>query len=196
MSRTLHLLVAAAALTCVATPLAAQDSRFTADLRGEVAFPIEKLHDAELNTGLGFGATLAVRLQPHLHMYGGWDWLHFASKENSFGGDKADFEETGYTLGLRFQHPFREPGTLQFRVEGGATYKHVEVENTDGDIILDSGHSAGFEGGAGLVLPYGRWQVVGMIRGRSLSPEFTVANTTTKGTLRYVGIELGGTVRF
>ena len=63
-----------------------------------------------------FMRTLAVRALKHLHVYGGWDWMHFSS-DNSFAGSNMDFEETGYTYGLRYQHPLRgETGGLLFRL--------------------------------------------------------------------------------
>jgi hypothetical protein len=127
----------------------------------------------------------------HLHLYAGWDWLHFAA-DQSFAGSDQDFEETGYTMGLRFQHPFRDGGRLSYRVETGGTFKHVEIENGDGNIIADSGHELGFELGAGVVMPVGAsWTITPLARFRSLSPEFTIAGTTTTGTLRYAALELG-----
>ena len=191
-----HLVILAATTLLVsATPLAAQQ-RVSADLRIAVATPTEKLSGADLDPGMGLGATIAVRLQPHLHVYGGWDWMRFRA-DHSFAGAKMDFEETGYTLGLRFEHPIRETSRFSYRVEAGATYKHIEVENEDGDIIADSDHGAGFEAGAGLLTPLaGSFKLTTMLRYRSLARDFTVANTTSSGSLRYGALEIGITRRF
>jgi hypothetical protein len=166
--------------------------RFAVDFRVAPAAPTQDLAGADLSTGAGFGASLAWRLQPHLALYGGWDWLHFQA-DQSFAGADLDFEETGYDAGLRFEHPFDDDGGLLYRLEGGATYKHVEVEDSDGDLISDSGHGFGFEGAAGVVVPFGSgaWRFAPMLRYRSLSPEFTVGNVTTDGKLRYATLELG-----
>ena len=187
--------IAAATLLVSAGPLSAQE-RLTLDIRTAVAIPTEKFANADLDPGIGFGATLAFRLQPHLHVYGGWDWLHF-SADQSFAGSKMDFEETGYTLGLRFEHPIRESSRFAYRIEAGGTYKHIEVENEDGDIVADSDHGAGFEAGAGLLTPIrGGWRLSTMLRYRSLNRDLTVANTTSSGSLRYGALEVGITRRF
>jgi hypothetical protein len=176
-----------------ALPLSAlQAQRFGVDLRVAPAAPTQELAGADLSTGVGFGGTLAWRLQPHLAVYGGWDWLHFRA-DRSFAGTDLDFEETGYDLGLRFEHPFAGDEGLRYRIEGGATYKHVEVEDEEGELVSDSGHSFGFEGGAGVVVPFGTgaWRFAPMLRYRSLSPEFTVGGVTTDGKLSYAMLEIG-----
>lgn len=168
--------------------------RFTADIRPIVATPT-RLAGADLEVGIGFGATLAMQLQPHLHVYGGWDWLQFGSN-NSFGGLHHDFGETGYTFGLRFEHPLGDASPMRYRLEGGGTYKHVEIEDEDGDIVADSKHSPGFEFGMGLLWPAGEtWRVGTTVRYRSLHPDFT-GSATTSGTLRYMGLEMGVSRRF
>jgi hypothetical protein len=188
-------MTAAAMLVALTTSVPAQQ-RVSLDLRAPAATPTGKLAGADLGTGIGIGGTVAFRLLPHLHLYGGWDYLHFTS-EQSFAGVENDFEETGYTFGLRFQHPRREGSALSYRIEAGGTYKHVEVEDHHGDLIVDSGHSFGYEGGLGLVFDLGSmWQLVPMARFRSLSPEFEMGSSTYTGNLRYVGLEIGAARRF
>jgi hypothetical protein len=188
----LALTLALASTTTVATA----QQRTTLDLRATVVSPITDFADADLSMGLGFGGTIAYRLQPHLHLYGGWDWIRFHS-DASFAGTDMDFEETGYTLGLRFQHPLRRSDRIWCRLEGGALYKHIEIEDADGDLIDDSGHGLGFELGAGLSMAFGeKWNVVPMARLRSHAPSFTIGAITTDATMRYVGVELGFSRRF
>jgi hypothetical protein len=189
--------IAATALSLFALPYdAPAQERIALDVRGVLASATGDLADADVGTGFGFGATLALRVQEHLHLYGGWDWLHFGADEAFAGGD-ADFEETGYTFGLRYEHQLRAGWRTGFRLEGCGTYKHVEVEDGDGDPIADSDHKLGFELGAGLVTPLGdTWRVTTMGRFRSLSPEFDVAPATTSGTFSYVALEIGLTRRF
>lgn len=184
--------VACLALAVFTPALEAQ--RLTFDFRPVVATPGD-LAGADLEMGVGFGATLAWRLQPHLHLYGGWDWLHFGSG-NSFAGSDIDFEETGYTFGLRFQHPLSDASDSFYRIEGGGTYKHVELEDDDGDIIADSKHGLGYEAGIGFLWPMGGWHFGPTVRFRSLDPEFEISGVTTSGTLRYVGLELSLSRRF
>ncbi len=184
-------LLSLAALIALGATGATAQNRFALDLRAAVDAPAGKLADADLSTGVGFGSTLAVRVQPHLSVYGGWDWLHFTARQ-SFAGSDRDFEETGYTLGLRFEHPFANRARLAYRLEAGGTYKHVEIEDGGGDLLSNSGHSLGYEGGLGLVLSQGRgWRLTPTLRYRSLSPEFTIGSAKTSANLRYFGIDVG-----
>ncbi len=177
-------------------PTAAAQQRTTLDLRAAVVSPITDFADADLSMGLGLGGTVAFRLQPHLHLYGGWDWVRFHS-DASFAGTDLDFEETGYTLGLRFQHELPWNERMSGRVEVGALYKHIEIEDADGARISDSGHALGFELGAGLSMVFGeKWNVVPLVRLRSHAPSFTIGATTTDATMRYLGVELGFSRRF
>jgi hypothetical protein len=183
--------LAAAAFT---SDLTAQ--RLTVDLRGAVAAPTSELGGTDLGIGAGFGGTVAWQLQPHLHLYGGWDWMRFAA-DNSFAGAEPDFEETGYTFGLRFEHPLRPTSRTLYRLEAGGTYKHIEVEDENGDIIADTDHGLGYELGAGLLMPLGEtWKLAPTLRYRALSRDFTVGATTTSGDLRYVALEIGFSRRF
>jgi hypothetical protein len=186
------------AILVLALSIGASEARAQAlgiGLRTTGAVSTQKLAGAELDTGLGFGGVLSYRLQQHLAAYGGWDWLRFHAAE-SFAGADADFEETGYTLGLRFEHPFGD-GSVSYRVEAGMTYKHVEVENEAGDLVADSGHEPGFELGGGLVLPLrGAWRLAPSIRYRSLQPVFEVDGLTRESALRYAAVELGLSYRF
>lgn len=179
-----------------ATPSGLKAQQLSLDLRAVGATSTQRLAGADLSVGVGFGATLAYRIQPHVSTYGGWDWMHFQA-EQSFAGADMDFEETGYTLGLRFDHPIRGDSGPLFRIEAGGTYKHVEVENTSGDIVADSGHELGLEAGGGVVIPLGTaWRLTPTVRFRSLSPAFDVTGVTTKTDLRYMGVELGVSRQF
>jgi hypothetical protein len=186
--------LAVLASALLTTDIAAQ--RITLDLRGAVAAPTSELGDADLGVGAGFGGTVAFRLQPHLHLFGGWDWMRFTA-ENSFAGPDRDFEETGYTLGLRFEHPLRPSSRTLYRIEAGGTYKHIEVEDSDGDLIEDTGHGLGYELGAGLLVPLGEtWKLAPTLRYRALARDFTIGSTTTSGDLRYMALEIGFSRRF
>lgn len=193
--RTTLALGAAALALAFSSPIAGAQQRVTLDLRTTLVSPISDV-DADLSPGFGFGGTIAYRLQPHLHLYGGWDWIRFTS-DQSFAGADLDFEETGYTFGLRFEHPLGNDSRRMYRLEAGGLYKHLEIEDSDGALVDDSGHGLGFELGAGLLLPMGeRWSLVPAARFRSHSPSFDVGSGTTEGTMSYVGIELGFSRRF
>src|SRR5688500_12614221 len=70
-------------------------SRFSATINPGVNLPLKDLADADLKTGFGFEVNVAYRFLPHLAAYTGWGWSRFSADE-SFAGNKTDFEETGY----------------------------------------------------------------------------------------------------
>jgi hypothetical protein len=168
------------------------DRRFALELRVG-AGPSEDPNNAALDPGLGFEVLVEYRLMRHLLGYGGWDWHHFGS-EQSFAGADMDFEETGYAFGLRFEHPFGgETGAgPAWWVRGGATVNHIEIENTSGDIVADTGHGFGWEAGAGMTFHIGeRWNLTPGLRYRALSRDLTVSGTTSTMDLRYTLVEIG-----
>jgi hypothetical protein len=189
----LRIVIAAALALLTSRDLTAQ-GRFAFDLRAGVAAPTSTFAGADLSLGLGLGGALALSLNDHMQLYSGWDWLSFRV-DRSFAGDDRQFEETGYTFGLRHDQPFSpiQGGRwFELRVEAGGTYKHIEVENTDGDIIASSDHAAGFELGVGAVsLKSGQWRFTPMIRYRSTPSAIVLGGTRTGGRLRYVGLEVG-----
>lgn len=181
----------------VGVPTSSAQSRWQFELRPGVAIPTQDLADASLQTGLGFEGTIGYRLMPHLAVYGGWDWHHFNAKQ-SFAGADMDFEETGYAFGLRFQHPLRgETGGVAFQLRAGGTVNHIEVEDNDGELVVDTDHGLGFDLGVGLALRAGSgWELVPGVRYRSLKRDFVIGTTTTPGTLSYLALEVGFAKRF
>ena len=125
--------------------------RWAIQVRPGVDFSTNKLGDAKLTTGYGFDATVNYKFIPQLALYAGWGWNKF-SADKSFAGDNNDFEETGYTFGLQFMHPF-ERTKLHYLIDAGIINNHIEVENSDGDIIADSGHGLGWQAGIGIAVP-------------------------------------------
>lgn len=171
-------------------PFISAQSRWSVELRGGANFATKDLSDATLNTGFGFEGTAAFRFMPHLSAYGGWGWNQF-SADKSFAGADIQFEETGYTFGLRFLHPFGA-SKLHYLVEGGGVANHIEIENKDGDIIADTGHGLGWQIGAGLGIPLSdRFRITPSIRYRSLSREFEINEVKTAVDLNYLSAGLG-----
>lgn len=180
----------------VATPLEAQRP-WSVELQGGAGFPVGDLEEP-LVTGPGVGAVLAYRFLPHLAVYGGWDWFRFGSG-TSFAGNEVDFEETGYVLGLRFEHPlpFDIGIPLAYRIHGGATYKHLELEDADGVIIADSGHGFGWEVGGGLTWDVNpRWYLSPGVRYRALDRDVDLDDVTNELNLTYWALQLGVGFRF
>jgi hypothetical protein len=180
---------------------ARESSRWSMELNVDGAFPAAKLGDAELDAGLGFGGNVRVRLQRHLLAYAGWEWHHFAT-DNLIASQELDVEETGYTFGLRFEHPFRGESSADGRALGywlraGGTVNHLEIENDDGDLVADTKHGLGWEAGGGLTIPLrDRLALAPGVRYRMLSRDLTIGQTTRSVTLRYVTATVGFTVAF
>ncbi len=176
--------------------LAAQQS-WAFEGRLNVDVPTQELAGEDLGTGLGFGGTLHYRFLPHLGVYGGWDWAHF-NPDNSFAGADVDLEETGYSFGLRFEHPFAgEEGGTAWWARAGGTYAHLEFEDRDGDLITDTGHGLGWEVAGGIAYGFRpSWMVNPGVRFRSLSRDVTIGNTTRSVDLSYLALEVGIARRF
>lgn len=185
------------ALLIASVPCAAQQ-RWAFEGRAGAAFPTGDPGADELSTGVAFDGTVRYRFMPHLAAYVGWDWIHFLADE-SFAGSDIDFEETGYALGLRFEHPFSGESNSgpAFWIRGGATYDHIELENDDGDSVADSGHGFGWEAGAGLAFDVGtRWSVTPGVRYRALTRDVEVGAASAEVELRYLTAGVGVAIRF
>ncbi len=187
----------AVALLLAAAPLQAQ-SRWSLEFRGNAAMPTTELAGDELSTGVGFEGNVGFHLYQHMSLYAGWDWTHF-NAEQSFAGPDMDFEETGYVFGLRWEHPFTgEVGNgLASWIRAGATVKHIEVEDDEGEIIGDSGHGLGWEVGAGLSVPLGSsWRLTPGLRYKSLSRDLEVGSANADWDVSDVTFELGARWHF
>ncbi|MGD2068618.1 MAG: outer membrane beta-barrel protein [Gemmatimonadota bacterium] len=188
------IIIASSALVALlaASPVRAQD-RWSFELRAGGAMPGEDFGSGDLQyAAFGFEGTVRYRLAEHLAAYAGWDWLHFDADEE-FALSDAEFEETGYVFGLRFEHPFRgESGGPGAWVRLGGTWDHIEVENEAGEIVSDSGHGLGWEMAGGLALGLGdRWILTPGLRYRSLSRDVTWTQATVPVDLDYLALEIG-----
>jgi hypothetical protein len=171
-----------------------QPPRWSFEVSGDAAFPTSTLAGADLRTGGGFGVNARYRLQPHLAAYAGWEW-HVQQTTELLAGQTLDLNDTGYALGLRFEHPL--VATVAGWARGGALINHVEVENESGNTVDDTGHGLGWEAAVGLTFPL--TQRVGLVPGvryRTLSPDITVGGVTRSATLSYVTAGIGLSVTF
>ena len=166
------------------------NNRWSLEFRPSFDYATQDISDADLGIGFGLEGTIAYRFMPHLAAYAGWSWNHFAV-EQSFAGDDSGFEETGYTFGFQFIHPIGESG-LSYLVRAGGTYNHLEIENNDGDIIIDSGHGLGWQAEAGLVIPLSeKFSLLPSVRYRSLNRDIEINNVSTSVDLNYLSVGVG-----
>jgi len=166
------------------------EKRFGFELSTGASVATSKLSGVKLNPGFGFEGILHYRFMPHLSVYGGWGWNRFGADE-SFTGDDVCFEETGYVFGLEFKHPIGEL-PLAYYLRGGALYNHIEVENSDGDIIMDSGHGLGWQLAGGIDVPLGKnWSLTPGIKFNSLNREVNDEGVTLPLDQNYISVRVG-----
>jgi hypothetical protein len=176
-------------LAHLADPSALRAQRIDIDVRGTGGIPIGGFAGAELDPGIGFGGTVAVRLGPRSFVYGGWDWIRLGAKE-SFAGTNRRIEESGYALGFRFEP--RAGDGIRNRIEVGPTYRRVVISSEEGDRIVESRHRWGAELAAGLVLPLSQsWKMTPSLRLRWVEAEFSLADARTRGAIRYAALDYG-----
>ncbi|HEX6644978.1 MAG TPA: outer membrane beta-barrel protein [Gemmatimonadales bacterium] len=191
-------LVIAATALLVPASLPAQ-SPFSVEIGGGVAVPVQDFGNADLGTGFGFGANVRYRFQPHFSAYAGWEWHHFSAE---LAPDELDVEETGYTFGVRYEHPFgseRPAGSPSpaVWVRAGGTLAHFEVEDEAGDPAGDTDHGLGWEAGAGISWPItNRIAVTPGVRLRMLKREINMGLGVQDATLSYLAAGVGVVIGF
>ncbi|WP_299215402.1 outer membrane beta-barrel protein [uncultured Aquimarina sp.] len=192
--RTLKIIIIAFLIVSINETLFAQE-KWSVEIRPGLKLPTKDIGDADLKVGFGFEATIAYNFMEHLAGYAGWGYNTFRAV-NSFAGEDADFDETGYTFGLRFIHPIGD-SSLSLLARAGGIYNHIEVESESGDINIDSGHGLGWEIGAGLDIDLGKnWSLRPQIGYRSLSRDLEITNTTIDAKLNYISFDMGISKRF
>ena len=161
------------------------------EVRPGVNFPTSDLTtNTSLKTGFGVEGTVSYNFMTNLGVYGGWSWNRFSS-DQSFAGPSMDFEETGYTYGLQYFMPIGSSDSRLF-FKGGGLWNHIEVENSNGELIDDTGHGFGWQLEAGISLPLSdRWNIQPGIRYRSLSRDFSAGNTSFEANLNYLSLGVG-----
>lgn len=171
------------------------EKHFGVEINAGLSIPLNKLDNTQLNPGFGFEGILHYRFIPYTGVYAGWGWNRFGADE-SFAGKDVCFEETGYVFGLQFKHPFGQSPVSYF-VRAGGLYNHIEIENAEGDIIMDSGHGWGWQLAGGIDLPIGRnWSVMPGLKFNSLKTEVENEGIITQLNQNYVSVRVGIIKRF
>lgn len=178
----------------IVTAVAAQaQPRFSIEATAVGAHATQDFGSADLDTGFGFGLNARYRFMPHLGAYAGWNWNHYATSALLPG--EVDVEETGYALGLRFEHPMT--AQLDGWLRAGALIAHFELEDHDGSFIADSKHGLGWEVAAGVTVPLGsRFALTPGIGYRSLTRKIEIGSTRQDVTLAGVNVGTGIVYRF
>ena len=164
--------------------------RWSVEGRSNLSIATKDFIDTELGIGFGFDGIIAYRFLPHLAVYGGWGWNHF-NAEKSFAGSDIDFEETGYTFGLQFVHPIGN-SKLNYLLQAGALFNHIEAENQEGDLVADSDHGLGWQISGGLTIPLAkRLELVPRVGYHSLRRDLKAGSVATRADQNYVSASVG-----
>lgn len=172
------------------------EKRFAFELNSGVSVAVNKIDDASVKPGFGFEGVFHYRFMPHLGIYGGWGWNKFASDDNTFAGNDVCFEETGYVIGLNFNHPIGS-SNLAYYARAGALYNHIETENADGDIVNDSKHGLGFQLAGGIDVPLGKnWSFTPGLKFNFLSRDTKYEGISKTLDYQYISARVGFLKRF
>lgn len=165
------------------------EKRFGVELNGGVSFATRELGGLDLNTGFGFEGLFHYRFMPHLGAYAGWGWNKF-STDDAFAGSNVDVEETGYVLGLQFNHPI-STSPFSYYVRLGGLYNHLEFED-GGDVLEDTGHGLGFQIAGGIEVELGsNWSINPGLKFNALSRDIETAGNNTELNLNYINVRVG-----
>jgi long-subunit fatty acid transport protein len=197
MKRNIKVLAVMLAVSMVLSSLYLNaQSRWSFELKPGMNYATRELGTSDIQAGFSFEGVFAYRCMPHLSVYAGWGWNKF-SADQSNAGSNIDFEETGYTFGLQFVHPFSEKSQVSYMIKAGGLYNHIETENSDGEIIYDTGHGLGWQLGGGIAVPIGkRWTLIPEIRFRSLSRTAKFGETSIPMNLNYISGGIGVSFAF
>ncbi|MBU2554838.1 MAG: porin family protein [Bacteroidetes bacterium] len=171
------------------------DKRFGLELSAGASWATSKPGNTKLNTGFGFEGLFHYRFMPHTGVYAGWGWNRFGA-DDSFAGSDVCFEETGYVFGLQFKHPI-STWPIAYYLRAGGLYNHIEIENSDGDIIGDTGHGLGFQLAAGIDYSLGKnWSITPGLKFNSLSGDVEIEGVTASLNHNYLSLRVGIIKRF
>lgn len=164
--------------------------RFGVELNSGASIATKKLSGIKPYPGLGFEGLVHYHLVPQFGIYGGWGWNYLGAGE-SFIGPDASFEETGYILGVQYKQSFRNsPISCYLRLAG--LYNHIETENSEGDIISDTGHGFGYQAAIGVEIPLGeKWSLTPGFKFNHLKRDSKFDNVLKKLDLNYVSLRIG-----
>ena len=160
-------------------------SKWTVEFRPSLNFPTGYVAGSKLSIGFGFNGEVYYRILSHTSVYAGWGWNLFPQQEDQFSN-----EETGYTFGLQFMHPFPN-SEIQYYVKGSGVYNHLEIEK-DNEQYSDSGHELGWQADAGVSLPFDYGIALNPgIRYRQISGTIKKDNKVLPFDLNHLSIGIG-----
>jgi hypothetical protein len=165
-------------------------SRFGFELNSGVSLATSELGHFKLKPGIGFEGMFHYNFAANWGVYVGWGWNKLTSKDK-LNDYKPDFEETGYVFGLQFKHPIGEL-PLKYYIRTGGLYNHIEVEDSNGNIVEDTGHGLGWQIAGGLEINLSpRCSLVPGFRYNSLSRTSKHPEIMDDMKLKYISLRVG-----
>jgi len=175
------------AISLLMSSITFAQNKWSVELRPGINFPTEDFVDSNVETGFGFEVAGSYRFMDHLGAYAGWGYNTFKIENSDL-----DFDLTGYIFGLEFIHPIGTSEKLSYLLRGGGIYNHIEIENTDFDIVEDSGHGLGWELGVGLNYELGaNWNLRPQFGYRELSRDVEFGESTSNVDVNYFVFAVG-----
>jgi hypothetical protein len=190
-------IVAAALIAALPLSLTAQseEKRGAFEINGGIALSASLPGDVISNVGAGAEALFHYRVTKHLGLYGGWGYNAFRG-EYEPAGNRCDFEETGYIIGLQYKRPL-EFTNVSFFVRGAFQYKHIEIEDPSGELLFDTTHGPGGQAGFGLDLPLSeKWSIVPELKFSTLLSKADIATAEQIPDRNYFSARIGILKRF
>lgn len=171
------------------------EKHFGFELSSGVSQAMNKIDGSTVNTGFGFEGIFHYRFLSHTGAYVGWGWNNFGV-DDSFAGLDANFEETGYVFGLQYKRPIGN-SKINYYLRAGGLYNHIEVENSSGNIIEDTGHGLGFQLAGGIDIPLGNnWRLTPGLKFNSLKRDAQFEGSNINLKYNYASLRIGILKRF
>ena len=163
--------------------------------RPGIDFSTGELSDSQHGIGYGLEATVSYKFRKHLSVFAGWSFNSFPAKQ-SFAGNNGEFDESGYNFGIRFAYPIAN-SKFNYVVSAGATYKHIELENYERNVIAKSGYGFGWIAEAGFSYEIiKRFDIMPTLRYSSLSKDIVTGSNKAQINLNYVSVGAGMSLSF
>lgn len=120
--------------------IASAQNKWSLEFRPNIDFPKEDFKNLDIPIGFGFEVTFAYQFIEQLSTNAGWGYNIFDIKDSNF-----TFDEAGYTFGLQFIHLIENSEILFYLFRIGGVYNHLELEDSDGNLVDNSGHKLGWQ---------------------------------------------------
>jgi hypothetical protein len=165
----------------------------SADLRGEVAFPIGDFGDVA-STGTGFSVGLSVGVLPGIGIYGNYTQIRFGGGWT--GDDASDATDSGFAVGVSAALAGADAWVIPW-AGAGVLFHDLEVRGSSQGVSTNMG----FEVGGGVLIP-----VTGQLRfspavkyrhyGATIPAALPGGVTERDLTVQHLGLSLGLTLTF